>query len=268
VEVIFRGGEADRHQLELYNGSEALAGLGRVGNLVAHYAATREIRFRAPYSNLVEFALVGTDEGSFKVIIDEVSRLAGEAANARVVQLAGSLFRRVIERATGQAENGPLVVGGEQISAADIDVLSEAATPALERAHRWINQGGKTITVDPTGARPVALNENTKDYLDSENVEQRRSDQDVSVSALNVNSRYGRVFFPDLGRTVPFKVPRDAAGRTMTMLSRYLVRYAERERHNNNNPINVHIEFRRVHHIDGRLKRVIIYDCYPIEDAA
>lgn len=114
----------------------------------------------------------------------------------------------------------------------------------------------------------MALNENTKEYLDSEDIEPRRSAQDVSVSALNVNSRYGRVFFPDLGRTVPFKVPRDAAGRTMSMLSRYLVRYAERAGRRANRPINVHIEFRRVHHTDGRLKRVIIYDCYPIDDAA
>ena len=92
MEVIFRGGEADRHRLELYNGSEALAGLGRVGNLVAHYAATREVRFRAPYSSSVEFMLVGTDEGSFKVIIDEVARLTEDAKNARVIQLAGKLF--------------------------------------------------------------------------------------------------------------------------------------------------------------------------------
>lgn len=268
MEIIFRGGEADNHQIDLYTGAESLAGLGRVGNLVAHYSATGVVRFRAPYTDRIGFSLRASEEGSFKALVDEFARLADDARNAAAVRKAGALFRRVIERATGQAEEGPLRVGDEEIPAGDVDALAEAATPALERAHRWINEEGKSITVDPAQARPIALNENTKEYLESEEIDNRRSAQDVSVAALNVNSRHGRVYMADLGRTVPFYVSGDASGRTMVMLSRYLNRYAERRRRGDNYPTNVRIEFRRVKHLDGRLKRLIIYDCYPLEDAA
>lgn len=268
MEIIFRGGEADDHRIDLYTGAEALAGFGRVGNLIAHYAATNTVRFRAPYSDLIGFNLESSEEGSFKAVIGEVARLADDARNAAAIRKTGALFRRVVQRAIGQAEEGPLAVGQEEIPAGDIDALAEAASPALERAHRWINQNGKTITVDPSGARPIALNDDTREYLEAEEIDDRRDVQDVSVAALNVNSRYGRVYFADLGRTVPFYVPGDAEGRTMVMLSRYLVRYAERRRRGENYPTNVRIEFRRVKHLDGRLKRVIVYDCYPLDDAA
>jgi hypothetical protein len=268
MKIIFRGGEADNRRIELFTGAETLAGLGRVGNLVAHYSATDTVRFRAPYSDRITFNLRSTGEGSFVAVVEEVARLANEARNAAAVRKVRALFRRVVERATGQAEEGALTVGDEEIPPGDIDVLAEAATPALERAHRWIDQDRKTITVESGVAQRIILNVETKEYLESEEIEENRDVQDVSVAAVNVNSRYGRVYFENLGRTVPFFVPRDATGRTLVMLSRHLVRYAERRRRGANYPTNVRIEFRRVRHLDGRLKRVIVYDCYPLEDAA
>lgn len=108
----------------------------------------------------------------------------------------------------------------------------------------------------------MRLTEATKEYLKSEDIDDRSRTQDVSVGALNVNSRNGRVYFHDLGRTVPFYVSREADNRTIPTLSRFLTQYAERT------GATVNIQFRRIKYPDGRLKKIIIYDCFAIGDAA
>jgi hypothetical protein len=261
MKVHFRGGEADDHRIDLYTGAESLSGLGRAANLVAHYVATGEVRFRSPYSNKIQFYITGSEDGSLTIILDEITRIANEARAAASRSKTRKLLRRVINRAIGKAEAGALPTPDGTVSEGDIDALAEAATPGLTRAHRWINTEGKSISLEQEEGRPMTLNQETREYMESEEVSARVDLQDVSVGALNVNSRNGRVFFHDLGRTVPFYVPRDAEARTIPNLSRYLTQYAERT------GATVNIRFRRVRYPDERLKRVIIYDCYGIRDA-
>lgn len=262
MEIRYLGGEADDGLIDLSGGAESLAGLGRVANLVAHYVATGDVRFRGPYSNKVRFYVEETREGSLKVLTKEVARLSSVAANARATKNARKLFRHVIARALGQAEEGPLTLGGTEVPSGTIDVLAEAATPGLERSHSWIDTRAKRIVINDNDIKKVRLDSATRDYLKSEEIDEQPTTQDVSVGALNVNSRNGRVYFHDLGRTVPFFVPRTAEERTIPTLSRYLTQYAEKT------GATVNIQFRRIKYPDGRLKKVIIYDCYSLEDAA
>jgi len=258
MQIIFQGGEADAHRIDLYEGSESLAGLARASTLVAHYISTSQVRFRAPYSNQLQYYLTGAQDGSLTILISEISRIANEAQAAAARMRASRLLGRVVRRATGQEAEGPLTVDGLDIPAGDIDALAEAATPGLQRAHRWIDQGNKSITIRPGHGQEFNFNTETKEYLEAEEVSPQEDIQDVSVGALNVNSRNGRVFFHDLGRTVPFWVPRDATDRTIPTLSRYLTQYAEKT------GATVNIRFRRVRYPDGRLKRLIVSDCYAI----
>jgi hypothetical protein len=262
MEIRFNGGEADQHQIELFTGAESLSGIGRVGNLVSHYIATGEVRFRAPYNETVRFYMSGIEGGSLKVAVDQIARLGTEAASAAANTKAAKLLRRVMARSIGQAEEGELQLADGVVPSGTIDALAEASTAGMLRAHRWIDFGGKSIVVDPDGAQAISLNSDSKDYLETEEVAENTETQDVSVGALNVNSRNGRVYFHDLGRTVPFYVPRNAEDRTIPNLARYLTQYAEKT------GATVNIQFRRVKFTDGRLKRVIVYDCYGLEDAA
>ena len=268
MEIRFQGGEADEGLVNLHEGAESLSGIGRVADLVSHFVATGEVRYRAPYSGDLAYYISGTGSGSLRVLLRQLSHLRDEVQAARAKRKTEKLFNRVIRRGLGQEDAGDLRIEGDVISAGTVDALTEAATPALLRAHRWISNGDKTITVTGDDTRSIPLNENTKEYLESEEVTHRREAQDVSVAAVNVNSRNGRVFLEDLGRTVPYSVSRDANPRTLTMLSRYLVQYAERRRLRANYNPNVAVEFIRVSYPDGRLKRLIIFDCYPIADAA
>ncbi|MCA0903247.1 hypothetical protein [Qipengyuania aquimaris] len=262
MEIRYVGGEADDGLVDLSGGAESLAGLGRVANLVAHYVATGEVRFRGPYSNKVRFYIDETEDGSLKVLTKEIARLSSAAANAAATQNAKKLLKHVVARALGQVEEGQLELDGLDVPAGTVDVLAEAATPGLERSHKWIDTSAKRIVINDNAIREVQLDERTKEYLKSEDIDERSRTQDVSVGALNVNSRNGRVYFHDLGRTVPFFVPRDAEERTIPTLSRYLTQYAEKT------GATVNIQFRRIRYPDGRLKKIIIYDCYALGEAA
>jgi hypothetical protein len=258
--IKFQGAEAEGHRIEAKKGLEALAGFSAATARIAHYVAEGKVRYRQPFSDSVELYLERTEPGSLNFIFGTVVKGARKVGEAR--QTTDRLIRRVIRRATGQAKEGSLTVGDREIPAGDIDALAEAIEPSLRRAHAWTNTRGKSMTVTGDDAKPFVLSKATKDYLDSEIEDDHESVQDVSVGALNVNGRTGGVYFHDLGRTVPFYVPRNAAARTITVLSRYLTQYAEKT------GATVNISFRRIRYPDERLKRIIIHDCYAIGDLA
>jgi hypothetical protein len=257
MQIKFTGAEADQHHVEAYEGVESLAGITRVAGLVAHFAATNEVRFRRPFSDDIKYYLERTEPGSLDVFFSTVTRGAGQAA--ALVEKSSKLLRRVILRSTGQVEAGDLVVGDQKIKSGDIDALAEAIEPSLRRSHAWINGRNKSISVKAEGSPSTSLNSETKEYLETEIEGDGLDVQDVSVGAVNVNGRTGRVFFHDLGRTVPFRAPRDAAARTIPTLSRFLVQYADRT------GATVNISFLRIFYPDKRLKRIVIYDCYSIK---
>lgn len=139
MEIRFLGGEAKEGLIDLSSGAESLAGFGRVANLVSHYIATDNVRFRGPYSNKVKFYIDETADGSLKVLTKEIARLSNAAANSRATKNAKMLLRHVIARALGQAEAGSIQLDGMEVPAGTVDALAEAATPGLERSHRWID---------------------------------------------------------------------------------------------------------------------------------
>lgn len=256
MKITFSGGEADQHRIDLYEGSQSLSGIGRVGTLVSHYVATGQVRFRAPYSNRFGFFLSGTEEGSLTILVSEVSRLKrdGGAAAAN----ATKLLRKVIRRAIGKDKEGSVSLDGMDVPAGDLDALAEAAGPGLITAHRWISHTKQNISIDIDQQKALKLDFVSKEYLNTEQT-LGAGVQDVSVGALNVNSRNGRVYFHDLKRTVPFYVAKTARDRTIPTLSRFLTQYAEKT------GATVNIKFEKVGYPDGRLKRIVISDCYSLE---
>lgn len=259
MDIAFIGEEADQHRIEAFSGSESLAGIARAAVLVAHYAATGEVRHRAPYSKNIEFFLEAPVEGSLefplKVLADAKAALA-----AHKKKMAVALLALVIARATGQAPESDLEVEGQKIRSGDVDALAEAATPGLYRAHYWIDGNNKKIKFNRDNGDTITINSNTKSYMETENFGPTNT-IDVSVAALNANSKVGRVYFGDLGRTVPFKVAKESKGRTVPNLSRYLTQYV------NKTGMTVNIVYQPIYYPDERLKRIMIFDCYPIDGA-
>jgi hypothetical protein len=222
VRIKFDGAEADAHRLEAYEGIKSIEGLIRVARIATHYAATGEVRFRAPYTTLLEAQIASTRNGSFEMLFDYASRIVDQAAASVAKLKAEELFNFLIRRGTGQVDEDELVVGEETIPSGDIAAMGEAAESGLKAAHRWIDSEGKVISlIDGDDATKLDLE--TKYYVEEE-IMGDETTQDVSVAALNANSKNGRVFLVDQQRTVPFIVHRDAHPQTIANLSRYLFR--------------------------------------------
>ncbi len=259
LEISFIGLEARRHHIEANDGLEALAGLAHAATLVAHFVATDTVRQRQPYDDGLRFYFEDTRPGSLTVFL----ALGGSLAMGAAGNLTYDLLKIIWKKAIGSGEDGDVELDGRAYRSGDLDALTEAVSPSLLRGHAWIGRHSEQKISIKTGREILLeLDQSTKDYLKNEVPEEGESVQDVSVAALNVNSRHGRVFFYDLGRTVPFRVDKNAEGRTIPNLSRYLTQYAERT------GATVNIRFKKIFHIDGRLKRILIYDCYGIEGIA
>lgn len=253
MNIVFEGAEAAVHEVEAYSGVVSLEGIARAATLAAHYAATNQVRFRAPYSNDVEFRFSAPQEGSLDFPLKVVSRLGGTIASQKT-KTATALFLALLARSSGQEIEQDIKDEIAEVQSGDLDALAEAATAGMERAHRWIDLGSKSISVKADGVTAITLDKSTREYLETEDIVAVQS-QDVTVAAVNANSRTGRVFFDDLKRTVPFKVSRDATGRTLSNLSKYLNRYVDKTNE------WVSIKFLPISYPDGRLKRVMILDC-------
>jgi hypothetical protein len=165
----------------------------------------------------------------------------------------------LVRKGTGQTDDEDLLVGDETVPSGDVAAMGEAAESGLKAAHRWIDREGKTISLID-GDDQTGLDLDTKQYVEEE-IFGEETTRDVSVAALNVNSKNGRIFLIDEQRTIPFIVHKEAHPQTIANLSRYLSKYAEKTGD------TVNITFRPIRHIDGRIKRLIILNCFEADDS-
>ncbi|GEM_PF-2647920 len=260
--ISFRGLDADAGHLEAFSGIESAAGIARALTLIAHYAATGEVRRRYPFDPNVQFFLEGTEEGSFNWKIALVT-VGGPLALGLTTNAIYDLTKLTLSHAIGTEPEAisSEVQQLERDRSGDLNALVEAVEPALKKGHYGVGETASEIVITETTTRSVIVtfDRNSKDYLERD-VHAAEDGQDVSISALNVNDRTGRAFFLDLGRTIPFRVSKDAHPETLTTLSAAINRYANR------NPAPIRIEFERIEAIDGRLKRIVIYKATDISE--
>jgi len=260
VRVKFEGAEADSHRLEAYEGIKSLEGLIRVARIATHYSATGEVRFRAPYTDMLEMRMSQIANGSFEMIFDYASKIVDHIQSSDAKSKAEQLFQFLVRRGTGQTDDETVIIDGVEIPTGDVGAMIEAAEAGMKSAHRWVTENEKTITVID-GDDNTTLNLGTKEYVETE-IQGDVTSRDVSVAAINVNSKNGRVYLLDEYRTVPFIVHRDADPDTVPLLTRYLSKYADKTGE------TVNITYRPIFHVDGRIKRIIIFDCEEIDEAA
>jgi hypothetical protein len=253
----YEGDDADDHRLDVQLGGESLAGIGHALTLISHYAATGKVRQRAPYSEETRFYFTATQKGSIEWLIQTCINNPEAIMVGLGVNGITELVKYVFSRAVGKAPkiNHNVVKALDEHRSGDLEALIEAVEPSLKRGHRVIGTSAQQITIVNGNNNQVLVgfDPGSKAYLEDD-IDGGQSTQDVSISSLNVNSRYGRAYFGDLKRTVPFRVDRDASARTMTQLSKALDNYAKKTGR------TVNITFTRIEATDERLKRIVIHD--------
>lgn len=259
--ISFQGLDADEHRIEAYSGIESAAGIARALTLITHFAATGIVRHRFPFSENAQVYLEGTEDGSFNW------KIAASVSGALALGITGNalydLTKTVVSSALGETyePRNPQVSEVMKKRSGDFDALVEAVEPALKKAHYGVGQTASRIIIREKNEREIVieLNEKSKSYL-LDSVDGGLSEQDVSVSSLNVNDRTGRAYFLDLRRTIPFRINRDADPKTMSTISASLDRYA------NDNRAPIRLFFKRVEATDGRLKRVEVFRAQDVSD--
>ena len=238
VLIRFTGQSADEHHLPAFEGSQSLEGLSRVLVLVSHYVATGTVSKLYPFDERIKVYLKANQPGSFYSLLDiftqpdtvltttALGTIALGAVGSVVIELAKLLVRRV----TGQADENPSanVTALVEARSGDVAALEEAIEPAVVMAHLVVNNGAGNIVMVTGGPNVFTLNARTKQYVTTKVEDNQIRQKRVSVGMLNANTRNGRVYDLELGRTVAIHVPADAEARALNNLALSLQRYSAR----------------------------------------
>jgi hypothetical protein len=273
VVARFEGDVADDHLLPAYEGAQSIEGIARTLTLVSHYAVTGEVRKRYPFDITARPYIKPPQEGSFEAIFalftDHNTFMVNTLAGTLTVGVTGGLIvellKLVSRRAVGQEHHSENVhvQAIERERAGELEALIEAVEPSLKKAHTVVNYGAGNIIIVSGANNVVRFDTITKDYINTTVKNEQRRQLAVSVGMLNANTRNGRIYNAELGRTVPITVSRAAEPRTLSNLAQSLQRYSARNLRQLNSQVN--IIFETDTSIDGIDKRYIIYDAFPVE---
>ncbi|WP_144441344.1 DUF7946 domain-containing protein [Bradyrhizobium sp. CCGE-LA001] len=269
--IKFTGDTAESHVLPAYEGSVSLRGLARSIVVIGNYLAEGEIRKRAPFSDNIRFYLHPPRPGSFESLITfattnpEMLAISGLVGAVTLNVFSNFIwdgikycFNRVVGK-DAQPET-PQLARLSEIRGGDLDALVDAIESPAREAHTAIGQGAHQIFLITGSHNIVNLDQNTKRYITTTISDELPNTKLVSVGMFNVNTRYGRVFDYEFGKTVPFVVHRHAEPHTIGNISTSLDRYARKALNK-----DVMIKFIADRDIDDRVKRYVVLDAWFVE---
>jgi hypothetical protein len=258
--IRYTGLDAGQHFLPAYEAGIAIAGVARTASLVAHYLIEQEIRKRAPFSKAFRVDYLSNKPGSveelFRLVIDNpIAQGVGAALIWDGIKLVTS---KVVGKSTQPQTDRLAEI--DNTRSGDIDALTEAIEPSVKNIHAPIGGGANQVIMITGGTNTFVFNERTKQYVTTTEIDRQISAKQVSIGSFNVNTRYGRCFDQDEGRTIPFIVAADAEARTVPTIGRSLSRYASR-----GNDSWIYIKYRAQRSPEGAIKRYIVYDAWVLD---
>lgn len=260
--LIYEGDEADRNRLPAHKGAISLEGVTWSVSLLAHYAATGKIRSRGDLSPKIKVYLRPARQGSFTneivVFVTEPDNIfLTSVAGAYVAATAGQLLNTIIVKSLKEVCG--LIYKHTRhderwltkLPSGDVEALVDKIEPSMRRAHEVIDEGAKTLEIKKGQTPLITFDSLTKAYVNADNVGDETS-RTVSVGAFNANSGNGRVYLPDVGKTVPFSVPKGLDSATYAALSYSLDQYV------NGRPSQIEMTSTEILAADGRIKKLIV----------
>lgn len=268
--LVYEGGEADRQRLPAHDGALSLEGFTWTLSLLAHYAATGKIRNRGELSPNAKVFLLPARQGSFiadaYVFITEPNNLfltsiIGTHAVATIGGIFNSLIvsavREVCGLSTTHTDREERLLS--KFPSGDREALLDRIEPSMRRTHEVIGDGVDTIHLRKSNRAVARFSSETKAYVNAQ-IPGRRGTRDVSVGAYNFNSGNGRMYLADIGKTVPFAVPKGLDAKTYSALSYSLDQYVNRR------PSVIEIDFSEVLALDGRIKKLRVHKARKATD--
>lgn len=258
--LTLRGGLAERHVMEGYDGYTALAGAAFTLSLVTNYVETGIIRHRGEFvgrhSVIAEPMQRGSLIADFKVMMGGAPPAKFDLPDESKSGLLYGLVRRVIHRNIGlpsEALNDETQYLIDEFGG-DVEALVSATEPSLRNAHGAIGNSAASVEWVGGFSSMGTLNPESKAYMKASILDPTLIVKKVSVSGFFGNTGRGLIFDPDLNHNISVSMTRDTLLNVGTVFSYGLDQYLKKTGN------TVTISFTRMLASDGRPKHYIIKD--------
>lgn len=281
-ELTYAGADAESHEIDLYDVSQALMGFQRSLAITTHLVLNGKIITQAPALKGARIFAFPSEEGSWKtkagiLILGTAGyHVATAPNNTPLGHLVYSAYDYVISESLGfhvdynkslgqlYEEYSEQDVELPEIRESQLDSVIEKCTTAITEIHRPIFKTATaeharittTINGEDTPLSPTFSIE-TFHYITEEYPEEEVTEIRGFVSSYNSNTYKGRVYVPEEGRPVAFELAEFA--RVMAGIELVVESLASNAlRGYDVDPVEVFFKVRRVTTKSGHLKKYIV----------
>lgn len=223
--IRYRGGDADTHALDFYDGASSMFGFAKSLAIASNYLVTGKVSYKATAARGVKLLMKPSRQGSFEqfvmLLCDNIETVTG-------IILTPIALRHFIKYSFSSAVGISPGVPSQDIAnivsrTGDMDALSDALEGPLKEAHRTVytNENARVdLRSEDGGLRDIiTFNQNTANYLHDRIVSDRTTTHTCNVASYNVNSKRGRLYLLNEGHTVPFEIAKNQQGVDTAALS-------------------------------------------------
>lgn len=278
-ELSYSGSDADDHEIDLYDVSQALVGFQRSLAITTHLILNGEIITQAPALKGAQIFAFPSEEGSWKikagvlVLGTAAYHVATAPNNTPLGHLVYSAYDYVISESLGfhvdynkslgqlYEESRKNKIQLPMVREAQLDSVIEKCTTAITEIHRPIykTKTAKTARIHTnvdnkqTPLNPIFSFESFQ-YIIEENVEDEIIVVRGFVSSYNANTYKGRIYVPEEERPISFELAEPVRGEADIQLIVDSLR-ANALRQFEAEPIEIYCKVKRITTKSGHLKK-------------
>jgi len=231
--LAYEGKDADRHEIDLYDISQALVGFQRSIALTTHLVINNKIITQAPSLKGAKVLALPAEDGSWKitagVVLTGIYALGTTSNDSPIGHMVYSLYDYVMSESLGvhvdyQKSLGKLYEESEskeitlpRIEQHQADSLLEKCSVAIKEIHRPIYKtktaSKASIISNVQGVHTplrVQLTQDTYDYIHEVFVQEDPEIIRGRISSYNSNTFKGRIYVAKEGRPISFELSKNA----------------------------------------------------------
>jgi len=263
IVASFRGHSADENHLPAYEATQSLYGISRALLLTTNYISEGRVRYKNFDYRKSNIILTSYRQGSFDFVFEY--HIIDEVLLPLSIGITGAFIKdfitTIFHRATGgHGENkiDELERNGE-LNPGDLAALCDAIEPPLRSAHKSINHGAQQIFIISGDNNIITFNTDTKRYVNTSRRDDEVNVKVFSVGSFNANSRYGRAFDYEEGRTVPFSLSSEADPLTFRYIMESMTNYVRHISTRLETNSDVAFKYHAIRSVDGKVKNMIVH---------